>query len=191
MYTNLSFYYGAMNSGKSTSALQLAHQYERAGHDVHLYTSGDRSGEAKISSRMGMAVESDLFNTETDFAFELAFLSGVVIIDEAQFLTVSQVEDLYVLTMCDLDITCFGLLTDFRRVLFPGSRRLMELSDKVYQLQNRSLCWCGDAALVNSRAVNGVVVYDGPQILVGDVNAEEVTYVVLCKLHYETGKLRG
>lgn len=191
----IKFFYSPMNSGKTATALQAAHQFQEAGKTVKLLTSGDRSKSAKITSRLGnLSVDCTLYTRATKM-YSLFWKiysedppADLLIIDEAQFLTLSQVEGLVALDEeYDIDIRCYGLLTDFRSELFPGSKRLVELADEVIKLQMDSLCWCASPARFNARIVDGELVMEGEQIVVGDVGLDSL-YVVLCRKHYLEGQ---
>lgn len=111
-----------------------------------------------------------------------------VIVDEAQFLAPVQIDQLArIVDDLDLDVFAFGITTDFRTKLFPGSQRLIELADRVETLQVEALCWCGARATHNARTVGGEMVVEGAQVVVGDVNqqAGEVGYEVLCRRHHQ------
>src|SRR5690606_34381519 len=106
--------------------------------------------------------------------------------DEAQFLAPEQIDQLArVVDDLELDVYAFGITTDFRTKLFPGSQRLVELADRVEVLQVEALCWCGARATHNARTVGGVMVVEGAQVVVGDVTAsgEEIGFAVLCRRH--------
>jgi thymidine kinase len=109
-----------------------------------------------------------------------------LICDEAQFYSAQQVDQLARLVdEMDVDVFAFGITADFRTRLFPGSQRLIELADRVQVLQVEALCWCGARATHNARTVDGVMVVEGAQVVVGDVSADaEVGYEVLCRRHH-------
>ena len=111
-----------------------------------------------------------------------------LICDEAQFYTPAQVEQLARLVdEMGLDVFAFGITADFRATLFPGSQRLIELSDRVQELQVEALCWCGRRATHNARVLNGVMVVEGEQVVVGDTSPAAsglVEYEVLCRRHH-------
>jgi thymidine kinase len=116
-----------------------------------------------------------------------------LICDEAQFLTADQVDQLArIVDELQLDVFAFGILTDFRSMLFPGSARLVELADRMHVLQVEALCWCGKRATHNARTENGVMVVEGEVIVVGDVDDAadpghdpgDVAYEVLCRQHH-------
>lgn len=191
----LVFFTGTMDSGKSTLALQVDHNHSRRGRAGLVLTRRDRSGPAVLSSRLGLsapAVELDERDPAALVRERLA--AGVrlsyVVVDEAQFLSVGQVDALAdVVDALGVDVFAFGILTDFRTQLFPGSRRLVELADRVQTLQVEALCWCGERATHNARTVGGVMVVEGDQVLVGDVEhsaAGEVGYEVLCRRHHRS-----
>ena len=109
-----------------------------------------------------------------------------IICDEAQFYLPEQIDQLArIVDGVGIDVYAFGILADFRTKLFPGSARLVELSDRVTTLQVEALCWCGSRATHNARTINGVMVTEGEQVVVGDVNKDDVVaYEVLCRRHH-------
>lgn len=189
----LTYFTGTMDSGKSTLALQTDHNHRTRGRRGLIFTSRDRAGEGVLSSRLGLSVpareileSTDLWATVAD-ALQAGQAVDYLVVDEAQFLTEPQVDDLARLADdLGLDVFCFGILTDFRTRLFPGSRRLVEVADKVVHLQVEALCWCGSRATTNARTVDGVMVVEGDQVMVGDVDSGIgiVGYEVLCRPHY-------
>lgn len=188
----LVFFAGTMDSGKSTLAMQMDYTHARRGRRGLIYTQRDRAGEAVISSRLGLSVTAIEVGPETDFWADVTRrrMSGAVvdylICDEAQFYTATQVDQLARISDdIDVDVFAFGIMTDFRTRLFPGSARLVELADRVETMQVHALCWCGDRATHNARTVDGQMVTDGEQVVVGDTeSAGEVAYEVLCRLHH-------
>jgi thymidine kinase len=186
----LVYYCGTMDSGKSTLALQTAHNHQsRAG---LLFTNRDRAGVGKISSRLGLTSEALEVGEDLDLhRFVVDQLSrGVridyVICDEAQFYAPEQIEQLArIADGLGIDVFAFGILTDFRTKLFPGSARLVELADRVQTLQVEALCWCGERATHNARTVDGVMVTEGAQVVIGDTAGKDnVAYEVLCRRHH-------
>mgnify|MGYP006279841123 FL=1 len=181
-----------MDSGKSTLALQTAHNHVSRGRSGILFTNRDRAGSGKISSRLGLTSEAIEVGVEMDLhRFVVESLSGgrridFVICDEAQFYSPDQIEQLArIVDGLGIDVYAFGILTDFRTRLFPGSARLVELADRVQTLQVEALCWCGVRATHNARTVSGTMVTEGEQVVVGDTNAEdEIAYEVLCRRHH-------
>ena len=192
----LSFFTGTMDSGKSTLALQTNHNHAARGRVGRIFTTRDRAGEATLSSRLGLTHEA--IEVEPDFDFWGYVVDNLtqggridyLICDEAQFYTRRQIDQLAkVVDELQIDVFAFGILTDFRSLLFDGSSRLVELADRVHTLQVEALCWCGKRATHNARTENGVMVTEGEVIVVGDVEAAdeppaEVAYEVLCRQHH-------
>jgi len=188
----LVFFTGTMDSGKSTLALQLDHNHNARGRTGLIFTRDDRAGSATISSRLGLkaaAVEvtdnSDLLN----HVVQLMSAGGkvdYVVADEAQFYTEDHIEQLArMVDELSIDVYAFGITTDFRTRLFPGSKRLIELADRIEVLQVQTLCWCGARATHNARTVGGEMVLEGEQVVVGDTAiADEIGYEVLCRRHH-------
>ncbi|GAA3234976.1 thymidine kinase [Streptomyces lavendulae subsp. lavendulae] len=189
----LVFFSGTMDCGKSTLALQIAHNRDARGLQGVIFTRDDRAGEGKLSSRLGLVTEAVEAPEGMDlYAYLVAQLSkggkaDYVIVDEAQFLAPEQIDQLArIVDDLGLDVFAFGITTDFRTKLFPGSQRLIELADRLEQLQVEALCWCGARATHNARTVGGEMVVEGAQVVVGDVNrpAGEIGYEVLCRRHH-------
>jgi thymidine kinase len=191
----LHFYTGTMDAGKSTLALQTNHNHSARGRVGLLFTSHDRSGEARISSRLGLVAGAIEVDDAFDFwqhVVDRLSRSGArldyLICDEAQFYTPAQIDQLAaVADDLDLDVFCFGILTDFRTRMFDGAARLVELADRTHSLQVESLCWCGRRATHNARTVDGEMVVEGDVVVVGDTEpeaADRVGYEVLCRQHH-------
>lgn len=191
----LIYYCGTMDSGKSTLALQTAHNHRSRGRAGLIFTSQDRAGKGTISSRLGLQTAAIEVLPELDIhRFVVERLSvgeriDYVICDEAQFYTETQIEGLArIVDGLGIDVYAFGILTDFRTKLFPGSARLVELADRVQNLQVEALCWCGQRATHNARTVNGRMVIEGDQVLVGDTASSTsdsvIAYEVLCRRHH-------
>ena len=191
----LQFFTGTMDSGKSTLALQTNHNHAARGRIGRIFTTHDRAGEALVSSRLGLTHEA----LEVDDSFDFwKFVVGelthgaridYLICDEAQFYAPVQIEQLAkIVDELQIDVFAFGILSDFRTQLFEGSRRLVELADRMNVLQVEALCWCGRRATHNARTVNGEMVTEGEVIVVGDVGNKEqpaeVAYEVLCRAHH-------
>jgi len=192
----LQYFTGTMDSGKSTLALQTNHNHAARGRVGRIFTSHDRAGESKVSSRLGLVLEAVEVGPQLDFwryvvdALTHGARVDYLICDEAQFYEPEQIEQLArVVDELQVDVFCFGILTDFRTRLFPGSARLVELADRMHVLQVEALCWCGKRATHNARTENGEMVTEGEVIVVGDVEedghpAPEVGYEVLCRQHH-------
>ncbi|MGI8523704.1 MAG: thymidine kinase [Nocardioides sp.] len=190
----LHFFTGTMDSGKSTLALQTNHNHAARGRVGRIFTTLDRAGEAILSSRLGLT--HDAIEVDESFDFwryavdELTHGGRIdyVICDEAQFYTPKQIDELAkVVDELQIDVFAFGILTDFRSRMFPGSGRLVELADRMNVLQVEALCWCGKRATHNARTENGAMVVEGEVIVVGDVDQDDhvaVGYEVLCRQHH-------
>lgn len=199
----LQFFTGTMDSGKSTLALQTNHNHAVRGRQGRIFTSHDRAGAATLSSRLGL--QHDAIEVTTGFDFWTYVVDALtqgaridyVIADEAQFYAPAQIEQLArVVDELQIDVFAFGILTDFRSSLFPGSARLVELADRMNVLQVEALCWCGKRATHNARTENGVMVTEGEVIVVGDMGdadpgdpgeEKQVGYEVLCRQHHRRG----
>lgn len=181
-----------MDSGKSTLALQTAHNHKSRGRSGLIFTNKDRAGTGVISSRLGL--QSEALEVETDLDIHRLVVERLsmgeridyIICDEAQFYQPIQIDQLAkIVDGLGIDVYAFGILADFRTKLFPGSARLVELADRVNTLQVEALCWCGSRATHNARTVNGVMVTEGEQVVVGDVGkSDEIAYEVLCRRHH-------
>jgi len=188
----LYFRYGAMNSGKSTALLQAAYNYEERGQHVLLAKPEvDTKGAGQIASRLGVERDVDfLVGADDDLrALFVAHRTRVreetgsevacLMIDEAQFLTSQQVDDL-LRTVVDenVPVLAYGIRTDFQTRAFPGSARLMELAHSLEEL--KTICRCGRKALFNARLVGGRFVFEGDQVAIDELAADRVTYESMC-----------
>jgi len=202
---HLRFFHGPMDCGKSTLALQVDHNHSRQGRHGLLVTQGDRSAAPQISSRVGLSRDAVEIDDGTDLRLLVRerWAAGhrvdYLIVDEAQFLAAEQVDQLAELVdEWHVDVYAFGLTTDFRTRLFPGTQRLLEVADDVQRVQVEVLCWCGLPGLLNARVVGGVMVRSGETVVVADTAPAElpgagpspaVRYQVLCRRHYVRGEL--
>lgn len=157
-----------MNAGKSTSLLQVAHNYEEQGQKVMLYTAAidNRYGVGLITSRLGPQRQVDLFDNETDFLAEAPQVA-CILVDEAQFLTTRQVQQLHqVAQVRGIPVICYGLRSDFRGEPFPGSAYLLALADDIEEIKN--ICTCGKKATMNIRVDDeGRRIREGEQVSIG------------------------
>ena len=206
---HLKFFYGPMDCGKSTLALQIDHNHARQGRKGLAVVRYDRSGEPAITTRVGLSRPAIELTDDMDLrALVRAEWSAgrrvdYVIVDEAGFLTPAHVDQLAELVdELQVDAYCFGLATDFRGLLLPGAKRLYELADEIVPVHVEVLCWCGRAGQLNARVVDGRVVREGDTVVVADTAAETpaispsggaepeaVRYQVLCRRHHRTGEL--
>lgn len=185
----LYFRYGAMNSGKSTALMQVAHNYEERGMRVIvLKPSIDSKGGGKLLSRLGIDRAVDylvrpgedvykLIEAETEGSTPLA----CVLCDESQFFEPGQVDQLFMAAVTlNVPVICYGLRTDFSLKGFPGATRLLELAHTVEEM--KTICFCGRKALCNGRKVGGEFVFEGEQVAIDQVG--DVEYVSLCPQCY-------
>lgn len=194
----LYFRYGAMNSGKSTALLQAAFNYEERGHNVLIAKpSLDTKGDDQIVSRLGLTRQVD-FTVDSADDIYLLFQQhrtqtlhargrdvSALLIDEAQFFTEAQVDDMLRIALLeDVPVLAYGIRTDFQTVAFPGSRRLLEVAHTIEEL--KTICRCGRKAIFNARVVAGEFVFDGAQVAIdeGTELQTSVTYESLCGLCY-------
>lgn len=173
--SKLHFRYGTMGSSKSAQVLMTRFNYTEKGRKVWLLKPSidTRDGVTIIKSRIGLQAEADVVQTNEDIMtkydakLRTGYVPDVIIVDECQFLTESQVLDLRkIVSFYGIPALCFGLRTDFRCQLFPGSKALFELADEIEEI--KSICGCGNKATVNARIdKNGNVVTEGKQIELG------------------------
>ena len=174
----LYFRYGAMNCGKSTHLLQVAHNYEETGLSVLiLKPSDDTKGGKNIVSRLGAQREVDYLISKTDSITEIIKNHcgiSCILVDEAEFLMPNQVEELYVITKkMDIPVICYGLRCDFQMNGFLGSQRLLLIADDIEEMKTICSCGCGKKATQNMRLENGIPVFVGKKIVIDDENARE------------------
>ena len=181
----LYFRYGAMNCGKTTVLLQVAHNYEEQGmHILLIKPSIDKKAGTKVSSRIGLERKVNLLLTPEETIIEnlqkgnISFNNlNCILVDEAQFLTSDQVKELWIISkLCDIPVICYGLRTTFQTKFFRGSAPLMELADELEELV--TICKCGAKAKFQGRKVNGVFVTEGSEVAIDGENS--VTYESLC-----------
>jgi thymidine kinase len=197
------YFTGPMDCGKSTLALQFDYTRAASGRRGRLFTSQDRAGEATISSRLGLTRPAIEVGPGFDFWYYVVdqLTAGeridYLVCDESQFYQPNQIDQLArVVDELHVDVFVVGILTDFKTRLFPGSQRLVELCDRIEILQVRALCWCGVRATHNARTVNGEIVTEGEQVIIGNTTpiGDEpavVAYEVLCRRHHRQGITRA
>ena len=191
--SKLYFRYGAMNCGKTTNLLQVAHNYEERGMRVLLLKpSIDTKANTKVSSRIGVEREVDhLVLPDENLKGYLSLIKDkteCIIVDEAQFLTEKQVDELFIFSkLTSIPVICYGLRADFRSELLSGSKRLFEQADNIEELY--TICRCGKKARFNARIVNGEFTLEGSQVAIdGEVNYESLC----CKCYLrKVKKIRG
>jgi len=183
----LYFYYSAMNAGKSTSLLQSAYNYKERGMRPYITSAAidNRYSVGKVTSRIGLEAEAYLFHKEDDLFKILSEENkkqgiNCVLIDESQFLSRDQVKQLAI-TVDDLDIPvlCYGIRTDFRGELFPGSQHLLAWADNLIEL--KTICHCGSKATMVVRTdEKGNIINDGDQVVIGGNDR----YQSMCRKHF-------
>lgn len=183
----LYFYYAAMNAGKSTVLLQSSHNYKERGMNTLLLTPeiDQRAGIGKIALRIGLEANAKTFRQDDDLHVLVSSTEATppiacVLIDEAQFLTHPQVEQLCQLTDdTGIPVLCYGLRTDFQGNLFPGSAALMGWADNLIEL--KTICHCGRKATMNLRTDDeGNAIKEGAQVEIGG----NERYVSMCRKHF-------
>lgn len=205
----LYFRYGAMNSGKSTALLQAAYNYEERGQHVLLAKPAiDTKGAAEIESRLGVTRQVDFLigpeddaralfaerrtrmrrSTEEELLPTAPIDVACLLVDEAQFLTASQIDDLFRVAVEDgIPVMAYGIRNDFLTHAFPGSARLLAIAHSLEEL--KTICRCGRKAVFNGRVVGGRFVFDGDQVAIdegadGSASPELTTYESLCGTCY-------
>ena len=189
MYYKLYFKYGVMGCSKSAQALMAKFNYEQQGYNVlllkpNLDTRDNHDGKAVVKSRIGLEAEAVTFSKRDNLIslfnkFKKQKI-GVIIVDECQFCSPSQIDELKELTKF-VPVLCYGLKTDFRTKLFPGSKRLIEIADNLLEL--KAICACGRKATINARFKNGQLVTKGSVVeLGGDDKYKAMCYDCYIKL---------
>ena len=191
---NLTFIYGAMGAGKTISLIKDAYNYEKNGHKVLVVKPNvDTKGGSKIVTRIGLQREVDLWLEKNEYIEKIITKKklkeyAVIFVDEAQFLTPKQIEELWMISKdYDIPVNCYGLKTDFSSKFFVGSKRIYELADNFEEL--RIQCVCGKDAKFNARKVNGEFVSKGSSVVI-DGKHDNVEYVPLCPKCYRKNVLR-
>lgn len=181
--------YGVMGSSKTAQALMCKFNHEQKGFKVFLFKPclDNRTkvgGKAVVSSRIGLkcdAIEFDLSENFFDLRkkYNIFDEKDIIIIDECQFLTKEQVNQIKEISV-EIPVLCYGLLTNYKTELFEGSKRLVEIADSLKEI--KCVCRCGRKATVNARIVNGKIITDGDEILIGgDEKYESMCYTCYTK----------
>lgn len=181
-------YYGTMNSGKSIDLIKTAHNYEENGFKVLIMKPIiDTKAGNRIETRIGLQKQVDILIDKKDSIIELlkGKLDGIkcVFVDEAQFLTSEQIEELYKISKCDKDLSiiCYLIRLNFKGELFEGSKEFFARNDKLIEL--KTICHCGNIARFVGRKVNGNFVKDGQEVVI-DKEYDNIEYVPLCAEHF-------
>ena len=183
--SKLYFRYGAMNSGKSTHLMQVAHNYEERGMKVILIKPAtDKKGGDKLVSRLGVERKVDILCEKKMDIYEeikkwqeVKFKIDCILVDEVQFMTKEQVDQLFkIAVVLDIPVICYGLRTDFMMEGFEGSTRLLLLAHSIEEM--KTICKCGRKAILNGRKINDEFVFEGEQVAID--NIDNVQYESLC-----------
>lgn len=181
----LHFKYATMNSGKSIDLIRTAHNYEENGYQVLIIKpSIDTKGQNFIESRIGLKRKVDLMLDKNDQILNKVDLKNIdcILVDESQFLTRDQVDELYLITKkYNISVICYGLRVNFKMESFEGSRRLLEISEVLEEIT--TLCKCGNIARYVGRQVDGKYVSDGEEVVI-DGSKASVKYIPLCGTCY-------
>ncbi|HEY5525113.1 MAG TPA: thymidine kinase [Clostridium sp.] len=189
--SKLYFRYGAMNSGKSTHLMQVAYNYEERGMKVViLKPATDKKGGDRLFSRLGVNRNVDMLIENKDNIFKRIEEKGLssskvhcILVDEVQFMETIQIDQLFEIAVkLDIPVICYGLRTDFRMEGFEGSKRLLLIAHSIEEM--KTICKCGNKAMVNARKINGKFVFEGEQIAID--NVDDVEYESVCgKCYYK------
>lgn len=196
----LYFKYGTMNCSKSANLLMVAHNYTSNNMNILLLQSSinNRDGDSIISSRLGISKPCISFSPQDDIKEciknNLKKNTELILIDEIQFCTEKQIQDIaYLVDELGINIICYGLKSSYTGELFPSIAKLLALADKIEEIK-QTCTYCGRKAIMNLRLDNGVPVYNGNLIKVGDVEnktSEDATvYVAVCRKHFYEPKIR-
>ena len=184
----LYFKYGAMGSSKTAQALITKYNYEENDLKVWLIkpSADTRDGASILRSRIGLEAQVETIAPDVDvyarFLGSKVRRSDVIIVDECQFMTEKQIDQLRtIVDEHNIPVMCFGLRTDFQTHLFPGSRRLMEVADTIQEI--KTICDCGAKATVNARINDGYIVTEGAQVVLGGNDS----YIAMCHKCYVKG----
>lgn len=187
----LYYRYSTMNAGKSIELIKVAYNYEERGKKVLalLPAIDDRGGKGVISSRIGLEREAEVVYDDTNILelfmeFNMSKKIDCVLVDECQFLKKHHVEELVeIVDSFDVPVLAYGLKNDFRNELFEGSYYMLAYADKIEEI--KTICWCGRKATMVARIVDGEIVKQGEQVVVGGNDM----YVSLCRKHYNDARL--
>ena len=177
---DLKFIYGAMNSGKTIDILRTSHNYEEKGFKtIIVKPTIDKKGDWDIVSRIGIKRKVDFLISSKELVSNSIkeINPKVIFADEAQFFSKEQIDDLWMIAKeKDIIVLCYGLKNDFKSLLFPGSKRLIELADHIEELT--TLCECGEKATFNLKKLNNEPIFFGEQVAIDGF--DEVTYDAVC-----------
>ena len=177
--SKLYFRFGAMNCGKTTALLQVAHNYEEKGMKIILIKPKiDKKGDKNIVSRLGIEREVDVLLDSKEKLKDILKLDNIncILVDEVQFITKEQIQELWIIAKKkNIPVICYGLKTNFKGELFEGTKALIEVADEIEELI--TICKCGKRAKFNARIENGKYVKIGKEVAIDGI---EATYEPLC-----------
>lgn len=183
------FRFGAMNCGKTTSLLQVAHNYEEKGlNAIVIKSSIDKKGDRNIVSRLGIEREVDILIDPSESIMDNINLDGItsILVDEVQFMPREQIKELWLISkLGNIPVICYGLKTNFKGELFEGSKAVLEFADELEELT--TICKCGKKAKFNARVVKGAYVWDGAEVAIDGIDA---SYEPLCGKCYAEDVLK-
>ena len=180
---NIIFKMGSMNSGKTTALLQLAYNYEQAGKTIIVIKPTiDKKGDNCIISRLGIKRKVDFLIDKNDTIIDLVNVDKLdyIFVDEVQFMTAPQIKELWLISKIkDIPVICYGLKTNFKGELFEGSKTLIEVADKIDELQ--TICpLCGKDAKFNARIINGKYTLNGDEVAIDGLDAKYISLFGNC-----------
>ncbi len=177
----LYFRYGAMGCGKTSALLQVAHNYNEKNMEILLIKPKiDIKGGINVESRIGIYRQVDYVFPPKIHIKNKLILDNIraIIVDEAQFLSPHQVDELYEITKeKNIPVICYGLRTDFQMKGFPGASRILEIADEIEEI--KTICKCGQKATQNLRIINNIPVFKGEQVVIDGTN-KNITYESIC-----------
>ena len=173
------FRFGAMNCGKTTALLQVAHNYEEKGMKIILIKPAvDKKGDKNVVSRLGIQRKVDILLDYDEKLKDILKLDNIncILVDEVQFMIKEQIKELWIIAKTkDIPVICYGLKTNFKGKLFEGSKAVIELADELEELI--TICKCGKRAKFNARVINGKYVKSGEEVAIDGL---EASYEPLC-----------
>ena len=184
----LYYYYGQMGSSKTANALMTNFNYKELGQNPLLVKPriDTRFGEKVVKSRIGIDHECIMLDELTNMKEEEIKKYDCIIVDEVQFATREQIDFLSnIVDFMDVPVVCYGLRTDFRNELFPGSERLIAIADTIREV--KTVCWCGRKATTVARYNENGIVREGAQVVLGANDS----YVSLCRKHHKMGLIKN
>lgn len=182
----LYFNYGAMGSSKTANALMVCYNYTERGKKILLVkpSTDTRDGAKIVKSRIGLQRECELLENLVKMSDDEIKKYDAIIVDECQFASVEEIDFLAdIVDNLEIPVLCYGLRSDFKNNLFPGSMRLLAIADKINEI--KTICWCGKKATCNARFDKNGIIREGAQVKLG----ANSSYIGLCRKHFKEGNL--